>query len=229
MLNLSEEGCGFQAITPVKMRRNALRISDQRRTPHCRRRGNCVGRRVRCDGRTPFYRASSGSAQRNSIVVEETNAPMEYGYASAAAASAAAAGAGVGARPNRVNVPPPVAPDPFPPSARSCAERENSAARSAATTAAAETCMFQQMRLRSDIRFSTSLATTRHSPKRSFLIKINSNADLHRCGAASLLPRLSSRCLRSACVPERRWQFADLVGRDDERQQDQGIERDSSR
>jgi hypothetical protein len=38
--------------------------------------------------------------------LEETNAPMEYGYASAAAASAAAAGAAVGGRANRTNVVP---------------------------------------------------------------------------------------------------------------------------
>jgi hypothetical protein len=44
--------------------------------------------------------------------LEETNAPLEYGYASAVVASAAAAGAGVGQRPNRANVPPPVAPEP---------------------------------------------------------------------------------------------------------------------
>jgi hypothetical protein len=42
--------------------------------------------------------------------LEETNAPMEYGYASAAAASAAAAGAGVGARGARTNI----APDTYP-------------------------------------------------------------------------------------------------------------------
>src|ERR1700759_2521232 len=113
MLNLSEEGCGFQAITPVKMgeSRFGFQING--------------GRRIAGDaeivwadesgvmGGLRFIALPPEARKEIRSWLEETNAPMEYGYASAAAASAAAAGAGVGARPNRTNVPPPVAPDPY--------------------------------------------------------------------------------------------------------------------
>ena len=113
MLNLSEEGCGFQAITPVKIgeTRFGFQING--------------GRRIAGDaeivwadesgvmGGLRFIALPPEARKEIRSWLEETNAPVEYGYASAAAASAAAAGAGVGARPNRVNVPPPVAPDPF--------------------------------------------------------------------------------------------------------------------
>jgi PilZ domain len=113
MLNLSEEGCGFQAITPVKMgeSRFGFQING--------------GRRIAGDaeivwadesgvmGGLRFIALPPEARKEIRSWLEETNAPMEYGYASAAAASAAAVGAGVGARPNRVNVPPPVAPDAY--------------------------------------------------------------------------------------------------------------------
>jgi hypothetical protein len=113
MLNLSEEGCGFQAITPVKIgeTRFGFQING--------------GRRIAGDaeivwadesgvmGGLRFIALPPEARKEIRSWLEETNAPVEYGYASAAAASAAAAGAGVGARPNRVNVPPPVAPDAF--------------------------------------------------------------------------------------------------------------------
>ena len=113
MLNLSEEGCGFQAITPVKIgeTRFGFQING--------------GRRIAGDaeivwadesgvmGGLRFIALPPEARKEIRSWLEETNAPVEYGYASAAAASAAAAGAGVGARPNRANVPPPVAPDPF--------------------------------------------------------------------------------------------------------------------
>jgi len=114
MLNLSEEGCGFQAITPVKVgeSRFGFQING--------------GRRIAGDaeivwadesgvmGGLRFIALPPEARKEIRAWLEETNAPMEYGYASAAAASAAAAGAGVGARPNRTNIPPPVAPDPYP-------------------------------------------------------------------------------------------------------------------
>lgn len=114
MLNLSEEGCGFQAITPVKIgeTRFGFQING--------------GRRIAGDaeivwadesgvmGGLRFIALPSEARKEIRSWLEETNAPLEYGYASAAVASAAAAGAGVGPRSNRVNVPPPVAPDPYP-------------------------------------------------------------------------------------------------------------------
>ena len=113
MLNLSEEGCGFQAITPVKIgeTRFGFQING--------------GRRIAGDaeivwadesgvmGGLRFIALPPEARKEIRSWLEETNAPVEYGYASAVAASAAAAGAGVGARPNRANVPPPVAPDPY--------------------------------------------------------------------------------------------------------------------
>jgi hypothetical protein len=110
MLNLSEEGCGFQAITPVKMgeSRFGFQING--------------GRRIAGDaqivwadesgvmGGLRFINLPPEARKEIRSWLEETNAPMEYGYASAAAASAAAAGAAVGARPARTNV----APDPYP-------------------------------------------------------------------------------------------------------------------
>jgi len=113
MLNLSEEGCGFQAITPVKIgeTRFGFQING--------------GRRIAGDaeivwadesgvmGGLRFIALPPEARKEIRSWLEETNAPVEYGYASAAAASAAAAGAGVGARTSRANVPPPVAPDPY--------------------------------------------------------------------------------------------------------------------
>ena len=113
MLNLSEEGCGFQAITPVKCgeSRFGFQING--------------GRRIAGDaeivwadesgvmGGLRFLNLPSEARKEIRAWLEETNAPMEYGYASAAAASAAAAGAGVGVRPNRTNIPP-VTPDQYP-------------------------------------------------------------------------------------------------------------------
>jgi hypothetical protein len=110
MLNLSEEGCGFQAITPVKCgeSRSGFQING--------------GRRIAGDaeivwadesgvmGGLRFLNLPPEARKEIRSWLEETNAPMEYGYASAAAA---AAGAGVSARPNRTNVPPPVGPDQF--------------------------------------------------------------------------------------------------------------------
>jgi hypothetical protein len=114
MLNLSEEGCGFQAITPVKVgeSRFGFQING--------------GRRIAGDaeivwadesgvmGGLRFINLPPEARKEIRSWLEETNAPMEYGYASAAAASAAAAGAAVGsatgARPARANV----APDPYP-------------------------------------------------------------------------------------------------------------------
>jgi hypothetical protein len=111
-LNLSEEGCGFQAITPVKCgeSRFGFQING--------------GRRIAGDaeivwaddsgvmGGLRFVNLPPEARKEIRSWLEETNAPMEYGYASAAAASAAA-GAAVGARPNRQNVPP-VVPDSYP-------------------------------------------------------------------------------------------------------------------
>jgi hypothetical protein len=113
MLNLSEEGCGFQAITPVKCgeSRFGFQING--------------GRRIAGDaeivwadesgvmGGLRFLNLPPEARKEIRAWLEETNAPMEYGYASAAAASAGAAGAGVSARPNRTSVPPPVAPDQY--------------------------------------------------------------------------------------------------------------------
>jgi hypothetical protein len=113
MLNLSEEGCGFQAITPVKCgeSRFGFQING--------------GRRIAGDaeivwadesgvmGGLRFLNLPPEARKEIRSWLEETNAPMEYGYASATAASAAAAGAAVGARPNRTSVPP-VGPDPYP-------------------------------------------------------------------------------------------------------------------
>jgi PilZ domain len=110
MLNLSEEGCGFQAITPVKCgeSRFGFQING--------------GRRIAGDaevvwadesgvmGGLRFLNLPPEARKEIRSWLEETNAPMEYGYASAAAASAAAAGAAVGARSARTNV----APDPLP-------------------------------------------------------------------------------------------------------------------
>jgi hypothetical protein len=106
MLNLSEEGCGFQAITPVKCgeSRFGFQING--------------GRRIAGDaeiawaddsgvmGGLRFVNLPPEARKEIRSWLEETNAPMEYGYASAAAASAAAAGADVGARPARTNVAP---------------------------------------------------------------------------------------------------------------------------
>jgi hypothetical protein len=113
MLNLSEEGCGFQAITPVKCgeSRFGFQING--------------GRRIAGDaeivwadesgvmGGLRFLNLPPEARKEIRAWLEETNAPMEYGYSSAAAASAGAAGAGVSARPNRANVPPPVGPDSY--------------------------------------------------------------------------------------------------------------------
>jgi PilZ domain-containing protein len=109
MLNLSEEGCGFQAITPVKCgeSRFGFQING--------------GRRIAGDaeitwadesgvmGGLRFINLPPEARKEIRSWLEETNAPMEYGYASAATASAAAAGTAVGARPAR----PSVAPDPY--------------------------------------------------------------------------------------------------------------------
>jgi hypothetical protein len=109
MLNLSEEGCGFQAITPVKMgeSRFGFQING--------------GRRIAGDaeitwaddsgvmGGLRFINLPPEARKEIRSWLEETNAPMEYGFASAAAASAVAAGAAVAARPARTNV----APDPY--------------------------------------------------------------------------------------------------------------------
>src|SRR5579871_5959272 len=106
MLNLSEEGCGFQAITPVKCgeSRFGFQING--------------GRRIAGDaeiawadesgvmGGLRFVNLPPEARKEIRTWLEETNAPMEYGYASAAAASAAA----VGARAARANV----APEPYP-------------------------------------------------------------------------------------------------------------------
>jgi PilZ domain len=116
MLNLSEEGCGFQAITPVKCgeSRFGFQING--------------GRRIAGDaeitwadesgvmGGLRFINLPPEARKEIRSWLEETNAPMEYGYASAAA-SAAAAGAAVGARPARVNV----APEPYPQQPREAA------------------------------------------------------------------------------------------------------------
>lgn len=113
MLNLSEEGCGFQAITPVKIgeTRFGFQING--------------GRRIAGDaeivwadesgvmGGLRFIALPPEARKEIRSWLEETNAPVEYGYASAAAASAAAAGAAVGARTSRATVPPPAAPDPY--------------------------------------------------------------------------------------------------------------------
>jgi len=110
MLNLSEEGCGFQAITPVKCgeTRFGFQING--------------GRRIAGDaeivwadesgvmGGLRFLNLPPEARKEIRAWLEETNAPMEYGYASAAAASTAAAGAAVGARSVRTNI----APDPLP-------------------------------------------------------------------------------------------------------------------
>src|ERR1700733_832596 len=110
MLNLCEEGCGFQAITPVKCgeTRFGFQING--------------GRRIAGDaeivwadesgvmGGLRFLNLPPEARKEIRSWLEETNAPMEYGYASAAAASAAAAGAAVAARPAWTNV----APDPYP-------------------------------------------------------------------------------------------------------------------
>jgi PilZ domain-containing protein len=108
MLNLSEEGCGFQAITPVKCgeSRFGFQING--------------GRRIAGDaeitwadesgvmGGLRFINLPPEARKEIRSWLEETSAPMEYGYASAAA-SAAAAGAAVGVRPGRPNI----APDPY--------------------------------------------------------------------------------------------------------------------
>jgi hypothetical protein len=110
MLNLCEEGCGFQAITPVKCgeTRFGFQING--------------GRRIAGDaeivwadesgvmGGLRFLNLPPEARKEIRSWLEETNAPMEYGYASAAAASAAAVGAAVGARSVRTNI----APDPLP-------------------------------------------------------------------------------------------------------------------
>jgi hypothetical protein len=110
MLNLSEEGCGFQAITPVKIgeTRFGFQING--------------GRRIAGDaeivwadesgvmGGLRFVNLPPEARKEIRSWLEETNAPMEYGYASAQAATAAAAGASVGARPARTNI----APEPYP-------------------------------------------------------------------------------------------------------------------
>jgi hypothetical protein len=112
MLNLSEEGCGFQAITPVKCgeTRFGFQING--------------GRRIAGDaevvwsddsgvmGGLRFLNLPPEAHKEIRLWLEETNAPMEYGFASAAASSAGASGAAVGARAARTNV----APDPPPPS-----------------------------------------------------------------------------------------------------------------
>jgi len=117
MLNLSEEGCGFQAITPVKMgeSRFGFQING--------------GRRIAGDaeitwadesgvmGGLRFVNLPVEARKEIRSWLEETNAPMEYGYASAAAASASASGAAIGARPARTNV----APDPYQQASREAA------------------------------------------------------------------------------------------------------------
>jgi PilZ domain len=104
MLNLSEEGCGFQAITPVKIgeSRFGFQING--------------GRRIAGDaeitwadesgvmGGLRFINLPPEARKEIRSWLEETNAPMEYGFASAAAASAAAAGAAASPRPARPNV-----------------------------------------------------------------------------------------------------------------------------
>jgi hypothetical protein len=113
MLNLSEEGCGFQAITPVKIGESRFgfqinggrRISGDAEIVWADESGVMGGLR--------FLALPSEARKEIRSWLEETNAPLEYGYASSVVASAAAAGAGVGPRPNRSNVPPPVAPDPY--------------------------------------------------------------------------------------------------------------------
>jgi len=106
MLNLSEEGCGFQAITPVKCgeSRFGFQING--------------GRRIAGDaeivwaddsgvmGGLRFVNIPPEARKEIRSWLEETNAPMEYGYASAAAASAAAAGTAASSRPARTNVVP---------------------------------------------------------------------------------------------------------------------------
>ena len=96
MLNLSREGCGFQAITPVK--RGETRFGFQING----------GRRIAGDaeivwadesgvmGGLRFINLPPEAHKEIQIWLEETNAPMEYGFASAAVASAAAAGASYG-------------------------------------------------------------------------------------------------------------------------------------
>lgn len=110
MLNLSEEGCGFQAITPVKIgeTRFGFQING--------------GRRIAGDaeivwadesgvmGGLRFLNLPPEAHKEIRLWLEETNAPMEYGFASAAAASAGASGAAVGMRAARPNL----APDPMP-------------------------------------------------------------------------------------------------------------------
>src|SRR3984885_10604299 len=110
MLNLSEEGCGFQAITPVKCgeSRFGFQING--------------GRRIAGDaeivwadesgimGGLRFLNLPVEAHREIRLWLEETNAPVEYGFASAAAAAGAAAGAAVAARPAWTNV----APDPYP-------------------------------------------------------------------------------------------------------------------
>src|SRR5271156_1029053 len=112
MLNLSEHGCGFQAITPVKCgeTRFGFQING--------------GRRIAGDaevvwsddsgvmGGLRFLNLPPEAHKEIRLWLEETNAPMEYGFASAAAASAGASGAAVGVRAARTNI----APDPPPPS-----------------------------------------------------------------------------------------------------------------
>jgi hypothetical protein len=112
MLNLSEEGCGFQAITPVKTgeTRFGFQING--------------GRRIAGDaeiawadesgvmGGLRFLNLPPEARKEIRSWLEETNAPLEYGFASAAAASAGASSATVGARSARPNVAP--AHDPFP-------------------------------------------------------------------------------------------------------------------
>src|ERR1700689_1880069 len=105
MLNLSEEGCGFQAITPVKCGESRLGFQIN------------GGRRIAGDaeitwadesgvmGGLRFIDLPPEARKEIRSWLEETNAPMEYGFASAAAASAVA----VEARPARTNV----APDPY--------------------------------------------------------------------------------------------------------------------
>ena len=105
MLNLSREGCGFQAITPVKCgeTRFGFQING--------------GRRIAGDaevvwaddsgvmGGLRFINLPPEAHKEIQMWLEETNAPMEYGFASAAMASAATAGASYSAaRQSRANV-----------------------------------------------------------------------------------------------------------------------------
>jgi hypothetical protein len=106
MLNLSREGCGFQAITPVK--RGETRFGFQING----------GRRIAGDaevvwadesgvmGGLRFINLPPEAHKEIQMWLEETNAPIEYGFASAAVASAAAAGASYGgARQARSSIP----------------------------------------------------------------------------------------------------------------------------